>query len=174
MEALDLIIKFRKYKAYEHAAIREFYSLLRAGMMGARKAQLLRRFINNQMLPGIMARMPLGDWKQWAKERPQWIQGSREEAFWKFKDPKWRDSLNVAAAEPAMVDFGAELKRTVTGSGKDHCGGRGKRRSRTHQGKGREGPEVQVFGNYWVHWLTRFMAVQSFWGQGPRGKKQDH
>jgi hypothetical protein len=39
-------------------------------MMGARKVQLLHRFFNNQMLPGIMARMPLGDWKQWAKERP--------------------------------------------------------------------------------------------------------
>jgi hypothetical protein len=57
-------------------------------MMGARKARLLHRLINNQMLPSIMARMPLGDWKQWAKERPQCIQGSLEDAFWKFVDQK--------------------------------------------------------------------------------------
>jgi hypothetical protein len=51
----------------------EFYSLLRAAIMGARKAYLLHRLINYQTLPSIMARMPLGAWKRWAKERPQWI-----------------------------------------------------------------------------------------------------
>jgi hypothetical protein len=37
-EALDPVIKFRSYKAFDNGAIREFYSLLRAAMMGARKA----------------------------------------------------------------------------------------------------------------------------------------
>ncbi len=102
-----------KYKAYEHADIREFYSLLRTTLIGARKAQLLLRLINDQTLPGIMARMPLGDWKQWAKERPQWIQGSLEYVFWKFVDQKWRDSLNLAAAEPSTTDYSLEFKKTA-------------------------------------------------------------
>ncbi len=36
-EALDPIIKFRKYRAFEHRAIREFYSLLRSAILGAWK-----------------------------------------------------------------------------------------------------------------------------------------
>jgi hypothetical protein len=40
-EALDPVLKFRSYKAFDSGAIREFYSLLRAAMMGARKAGLL-------------------------------------------------------------------------------------------------------------------------------------
>ncbi len=61
-EALDPVIKFRAYKAFDSGAIREFYSLLRAAMMGARKASLLGRLINDQTLPGILARMPPTDW----------------------------------------------------------------------------------------------------------------
>jgi hypothetical protein len=101
LEAIEPIIKFRGYKAFNNGAVREFYSLLRSAMMGARKAGLLHRLINNQMLPGILAKMPTGDWKQWAKERPTWISGVVEDAFWIFMDQKWRDALNVAAAEPA-------------------------------------------------------------------------
>jgi hypothetical protein len=69
-EALDPIIKFRKYRAFNNGAV-----LLSAkvAMLGARKAGLLHRLVNDQTLPGIMARMPVGDWKQWAKERPLWI-----------------------------------------------------------------------------------------------------
>jgi hypothetical protein len=33
-EALDPVVKFRSYKAFDNGAIREFYSLLRAAMMG--------------------------------------------------------------------------------------------------------------------------------------------
>jgi hypothetical protein len=114
-EALDPIIKFWKYKAYELSAIRKFYSLLRAAMMSARRGRLLHRLINDQTLPSIMARIPLGDWKQWAKERPQWIHGSLEEAFWKFIDQNWRDLLNVMAAEPASMDYFGEFKKMMDG-----------------------------------------------------------
>ncbi len=99
-EALDLVVKFRSYKAFDNGAIREFYSLLRAAMMGARKAGLLGRLINDQTLPGNLAKMPPADWRQWAKERPAWMREAIEEAFWNFVDQKWRDALNVAAAEP--------------------------------------------------------------------------
>jgi hypothetical protein len=72
-EALDPIIKFRKYRAFNNRAVREFYSLLMSAMLGARKAGLLHRLVNDQTLPGIMARMSVGDRKQWVKERPLWI-----------------------------------------------------------------------------------------------------
>ncbi len=99
-EALDPVVKFRSYKAFDNGALREFYSILRAAMMGARKAGLLGRLINDQTLPGILAKMPPTDWRQWAKERPVWMREAIKEAFWNFVDQKWRDALNVAAAEP--------------------------------------------------------------------------
>jgi hypothetical protein len=34
--ALELVIKFRKYRVFEHAAIREFYLPLRSSMKGSR------------------------------------------------------------------------------------------------------------------------------------------
>jgi hypothetical protein len=34
-----------------------------------------------------------------------------EEAFWRFVDQRWRDSLNVAAAEPAFTDYNQEVKK---------------------------------------------------------------
>jgi hypothetical protein len=69
--------------------------------LGARKVGLLHRLINDQTLPSILAKMPPNDWHQWAKERPKWMREAIDEAFWAFMDQKWRDALNVAAAEPA-------------------------------------------------------------------------
>ncbi len=46
-EALEPVVKFRSYKMFDNGAVREFYSLLRAAMMGARKAGLLHRLIND-------------------------------------------------------------------------------------------------------------------------------
>jgi hypothetical protein len=106
-EALDPVVRFRSYKAFDSGAIREFYSLLRAAMMGARKAGLLGRLINDQMLPGILAKMPPTDWRQWAKERPIWMREAIEEAFWNSVDQKWRDALNIAAAEPPAWGAGS-------------------------------------------------------------------
>jgi hypothetical protein len=62
LEALDPIIKFRKYRAFDSGAVREFYSLLRSAMLGARKAGLLYHLVNNQMLPSILGRMLMGDY----------------------------------------------------------------------------------------------------------------
>jgi hypothetical protein len=86
LEALEPITKFKGYKAFDSVAVREFYSLLRSAMMGARKAGLLHRLVNGQTLPGILARMPANDWRQWARERPTWIGGVMEEAVWTFVD----------------------------------------------------------------------------------------
>jgi hypothetical protein len=72
-EALDPVVKFRSYKAFNNGAIQEFYSILRAAMMGARKAGLLNRLINDQTLPDILAKMPPADWRQCAKERLAWM-----------------------------------------------------------------------------------------------------
>ncbi len=98
-EALDPVVKFRSYKAFDNGAIGELYSLLRVAMMGARKAGLLSRLINDQTLPGILAKMPPSNWRMWARELPTWMREAIEEAFWSFIDQKWRDALNVAAAE---------------------------------------------------------------------------
>jgi hypothetical protein len=106
-EALDPVVKFRSYKAFDNGAIREFNSILRVAMMGARKAGLLSGLINDQKLPGILAKMPPTDWRQWAKERPVWMREAIEEAFWNFVDQKWRDALNVAAAEPPAWGTGS-------------------------------------------------------------------
>jgi hypothetical protein len=57
-------------------------------MMGARKANMLGRLINDQTLPNILSRMPPMDWRQWARERPNWIRENPEEAFWNFVDQK--------------------------------------------------------------------------------------
>jgi hypothetical protein len=83
-KALDPIVKFQRYNIYKHAAIEEFYSLLRAAMIGAKGVWLLSKLINKQTLQGIMIRMPPGDWKHWAKDRTQWIYENTEEAFWRF------------------------------------------------------------------------------------------
>jgi hypothetical protein len=48
--------QFRIYKMFDNGAIREFYSLLRAAMMGARKVGLLHRLVNDQMMPSILAK----------------------------------------------------------------------------------------------------------------------
>jgi hypothetical protein len=106
-EALEPVVTFRVYKPFDSGAVREFYSLLRAAMMGARKAGMLGRLINDQTLPDVLRRMPPMDWRQWARERPNWMRESTEEAFWNFVDQKWRDALNVAAAEPPAWGAGS-------------------------------------------------------------------
>jgi hypothetical protein len=122
LEALEPVTKFKGYKAFNSGAVREFYSLLRAAMMGARKAGLLHRLINDQILPGILARMPANDWRQWARERPTWIGGLIEEAFWTFVDQKWRDALNVAAAEPTGWGQGGSGSRPLGTDKNDQSG----------------------------------------------------
>jgi hypothetical protein len=117
-EVLDPVVKFRSYKAFDNGTIREIYSILRAAMMGARKAGLLNYLINDQTLPGILAKMPPVDWRQWAKERPAWMREAIEEAFWNFVDQKWKDALNVAAAEPPTWGAGGGGRAAPQDSGK--------------------------------------------------------
>ncbi len=47
-----------------------------------------------------MGKMPFSDWKEWATKRPEWVRGDLGMAFEGFVERKWRDALNVAAAEP--------------------------------------------------------------------------
>jgi hypothetical protein len=41
-----------------------------------------------------------------------------EKAFWRFVDQKWRDSLNVAVAEPQSMDHAQETRKSVLESTK--------------------------------------------------------
>jgi hypothetical protein len=47
-----------------------------------------------------MGKMLFADWKEWATRRPEWAGGDMGADFEKFVERKWRDALNVAAAEP--------------------------------------------------------------------------
>jgi hypothetical protein len=100
-EALRPIVDFRRYKIADSAAVREFYSLLRAAIKGARRIGRIELLINDQTIPRIMGKMPHVDWKEWATRRPDWMRQDTATAFEAFIERKWLDALNVAAAEPA-------------------------------------------------------------------------
>ncbi len=100
-EALCPIVDFRRYKIADSAAVREFYSLLRAAIKGARGIGRMGLLINDQTIPRIMSKMPYADWKEWATRRPDWMQQDVATTFERFVERKWQDALNVAAAEPA-------------------------------------------------------------------------
>ncbi len=50
--------------------------------------------------PDGNVKVPAVDWKQQAKGRPMWMQGEASAAFKRFEVQKWRDSFNIAAADP--------------------------------------------------------------------------
>jgi hypothetical protein len=107
-EALRPIVDFRRYKIADSAAVREFYSLLRAAIKGARGIGRLGLLINDQTIPRIMSKMPYTDWKEWATKRPNWMQQDLATTFESFIEKKWQDALNVAAAEPTPCGAGRE------------------------------------------------------------------
>ncbi len=107
-EALQPIVDFRRYKVTDSATVREFYSLLRADVKGARGIGRLGLLINDQTIPRIMSKMPYNDWKEWATKRPDWMQHDVATTFEKFVERKWQDALNVAAAEPMSWNAGRE------------------------------------------------------------------
>jgi hypothetical protein len=100
-EALRPIVDFRRYKISDSAAVREFYSLLRAAIKGAKRIGRIELLRNNQTIPRIMGKMPHVDWKEWGTKRPDWMRQDATTAFETFIERKWLDALNVAAAEPA-------------------------------------------------------------------------
>jgi hypothetical protein len=107
-EALRPIVDFRRYKITDNAAVREFYSLLRAAIKGAKGIGRLGLLINDQTVPKIMSKMPYTDWKEWATKRPNWMQQDLTSAFEMFVERKWQDALNIAAAEPSSWNAGRE------------------------------------------------------------------
>jgi hypothetical protein len=56
-EALKPIVDFRRYKAFDSTAVREFYSLVRAAIRGARKIGRIELLLNDQTIPRIMSKM---------------------------------------------------------------------------------------------------------------------
>jgi hypothetical protein len=114
-EVLRPIVEFRRYKITDSAAVREFYSLLRAAIKGAKGIGRLSLLVNDQTVPKIMSKMPYTDWKEWATKRPEWIQEDLASAFEKFVERKWQDALNIAAAEPSP--WGVEKEKVSSGKG---------------------------------------------------------
>ncbi len=80
-EALRPIVDFRRYKIADSAALREFYSLLRAAIKGARRIGRIELLINDQTIPKILGKMPYTDWKEWATRRPDWMRQDVATAF---------------------------------------------------------------------------------------------
>ncbi len=124
-EALRPIVDFRRYKIADSAAVREFYSLLRAAVKGARKIGRVELLINNQTIPRIMGKMPHIDWKEWATKRSDWMRQDATSAFEAFIERKWLDALNIAAAEPTpwrgdgeKAVGGIRVPDKATGSGR--------------------------------------------------------
>jgi hypothetical protein len=115
-EALRPIMEFRKYKAADSGAVREFYSILRAAIKGARSIGRLDLLVNDQTVPRIMGKMPYADWKEWATKRPEWVREDLGTTFERFVERKWQDALNVAAAEPQPWEpEGPRRERTTVG-----------------------------------------------------------
>jgi hypothetical protein len=115
-EALRPIVDFRRYKITDRAAVREFYSLLRAAIKGAKGIGRLGLLINDQTIPKIMSKMPYTDWKEWATKRPDWMQQDLTSAFKRFVERKWQDALNIAMAEPASWSVGREKSSSGGGA----------------------------------------------------------
>ncbi len=114
-EVLRPIVDFRRYKIADSAAVREFYSLLRAAIKGAKGIGRLGLLINDQTVPRIMSKMPHIDWKEWATKRPDWMQENVASAFERFVERKWQDTLNVAAAEPSSWNVEKEKSSSSRG-----------------------------------------------------------
>ncbi len=62
VEALNPILEFLRYRMYDNCAVREFYSVLKVAIKGARAVGLIGLLLNNQMIPKIM---PFTNWKEW-------------------------------------------------------------------------------------------------------------
>jgi hypothetical protein len=114
-EVLRPIMEFRRYKVIDSTAVREFYSLLRAAIKGAKGIGRLGLLINDQTVPKIMSKMPYTDWKEWAAKRPEWMQEDLGSAFKGFVERKWQDALNIAAAEPSS--WGVQKEKINSGKG---------------------------------------------------------
>ncbi len=99
-EALQPMVNFRRYKVFDSVAVREFYSLVRAAIRGARKIGRIELLLNDQTIPRIMSKMPPSDWKEWATKGPDWSGQDANLAFEDFIERKWLDAINIAATEP--------------------------------------------------------------------------
>jgi hypothetical protein len=81
-------VEFRRYKITDSATVREFYSLLRATIKGAKRIGRLGLLVNDQTIPRIMGKMPYTDWKEWTTRRPEWMQEDLGSAFEGFVERK--------------------------------------------------------------------------------------
>ncbi len=89
-EALKPIADFRRYKVIDSAAVREFYSLVRAAIKGARKIGRVELLVNDQTISKIMAGCPrpIGrsgpqrDLAGWARTQPWPSRSSSRGSGW--------------------------------------------------------------------------------------------
>jgi hypothetical protein len=85
---------------YNNAAMREFYSFLRATVKSASMVGHVSFLINDQTILKNMSKIPHTVWKEWATHRPDLIPENVEDAFKRFVEQKWKDAISMEAAEP--------------------------------------------------------------------------
>jgi hypothetical protein len=95
-EALWPILEVRKYKVFDSSAVREFCSILRAAIKGARSIRRLDLLVNDQTVRRIMGKMFYADWIEWATKRLEWVREGLGAAFERFVERKWQDALPAA------------------------------------------------------------------------------
>jgi hypothetical protein len=125
-EALKPIVEFRRYKAFDSIAVREFYSLVRAAIKGARRIGRIELLLNDQTIPRIMSKMPPFDWREWATKSSDWAGLDANLAFEEFIERKWLDAINIAATEPTpWKGEGEKAAGKAYGPDRAHGGERG-------------------------------------------------
>jgi hypothetical protein len=108
-----------------------------------------------------------------------------EDAFWAFVDQKWRDSLNVAAAEPAGWDQGADYPKGAEATRRGEQDRQALRKAPpggvhvatvdSARAAPQQGPqEVQVCRTGRALWLPPPVIVQSLQRQDSRGEGQGY
>jgi hypothetical protein len=106
-EALWPILEFRKYRVFDSSAVREFYSVLRAAIKGARSIGRLDLLVNGQMVPRIIGKMPYTDWREWVTKRPEWVREDLGTAFERFVERKWMDAGGAKEGEDDQQQGGS-------------------------------------------------------------------
>jgi hypothetical protein len=70
---------------------------------------LIKILTNEQTLSEVMRKMPVANQKQWAQQRPTWMQGKVSREGLNILDQNWRDSLEIPAADLYGTVMGVRL-----------------------------------------------------------------
>jgi hypothetical protein len=108
------------------------------------------------------------------------IKNNIEEALWRLVDQKWRDLLNIAAAEPQSIDHGQEARKIITESTKKLSQDKPIKPHRLRmaiasvEATGRPPRKCKFAGGIGLHQNASPMDVQSLYRHSCRGGGVDY